>query len=74
MNVNELIELLKDYPSEMRLVVNGYEGGYNDITHVKQINIHLNVHPEWFYGAHDVTKDPSGLPVILIEGIRETEG
>jgi len=73
MKVKELIEILIDFPPDMRVVVDGYEGGYNDVTNIKQISIHLNIHPEWFYGAHEITKDPSGLPVILIEGKRETE-
>lgn len=29
MTVNELIEQLRDYPPDMRVVVNGYEGGEN---------------------------------------------
>ena len=30
MTVNELIEQLKNYPGDMRVLVPGYEGGYND--------------------------------------------
>jgi hypothetical protein len=35
MNVEELIKYLQAYPSHARVVVPGYEGGYDDITHVK---------------------------------------
>ena len=30
MTVNELIEQLKNYPADMRVLTLGYEGGYND--------------------------------------------
>ena len=32
MLVGELIELLHEYPTDMRVVVNGYENGYDDLT------------------------------------------
>ena len=31
MTVNELIEQLKNYPGDMRVLTLGYEGGLNDI-------------------------------------------
>lgn len=32
MNVCELIRLLGNYPADMRVVVNGYEEGYDDVS------------------------------------------
>ena len=32
MLVRELIEALRQYPAELRVVVNGYEEGYDDLT------------------------------------------
>ncbi len=32
MTVKELVELLNKYPDDLRVVVNGYEDGYDDIS------------------------------------------
>lgn len=32
MTVKELMELLEKYPDDLRVVVNGYEAGYDDIS------------------------------------------
>ena len=32
MTVNELLQLLKGYPPDLRVVVNGYEEGYDDLS------------------------------------------
>lgn len=32
MTVKELMELLEKYPDDLRVVVNGYEDGYDDIS------------------------------------------
>jgi hypothetical protein len=55
MNVQQLIEELQKHPPEMRVIVSGYEGGYNDLDSPKQTSIRLNVHePDlWYYGRHD---------------------
>ena len=38
MLVSELIELLREYPSDLLVVVNGYEEGYDDLS-PRQISI-----------------------------------
>jgi hypothetical protein len=59
--VAQLIKLLQSQPEDMRVVVDGYEGGYSDVKPQKliQIPISLNVHPDdqWYYGNHG---DPEG--------------
>lgn len=54
MTVEELIEHLSRYPSELRVVVNGYEDGFDDVAaeRIRVINIELNTGGEWFYGRH----------------------
>ena len=32
MNVRDMIDLLRRYPEDMRVVVNGYEQGYDDLS------------------------------------------
>ena len=53
MNVAELKELLNEYPDTARVVVDGYEGGVNDITGAELIKIKLNANTEWYYGKHE---------------------
>jgi hypothetical protein len=54
MTVNELIEQLKNYPGDMRVLTLGYEGGYNDID-LKTNNIVFNYNDKdtWYYGPHE---------------------
>jgi hypothetical protein len=55
MNVQQLIEELQKHPPEMRVIVKGYEGGYDDLDSPEQRSIRLNVHsPEnWYFGRHE---------------------
>ena len=53
MNVNQLIKRLQMYPPDLRVVVRGYEGGYNDVDIFENLKIVLNYHEEWYYGKHE---------------------
>ncbi|MGB4599554.1 MAG: hypothetical protein WBI04_06205 [Trichlorobacter sp.] len=53
MTVSELIEALKNYPPDARVVVLGYESGYDDITLIKQVAILPEDNPSWFNGRYD---------------------
>ena len=50
MTVKELAELLEKYPDDLRVVVNGYEDGYDDIAperiSVKKIQLDTKTH-DW---------------------------
>ena len=52
MTVGELIQELSKYPSNQRVVISGYEGGFVDVTSVHNVEIMLNVLDEWYYGPH----------------------
>ena len=54
MNVKELIEVLGEYPAEMRVVVQGYEDGYDDVSasSVQQRHVKLNAGKERWEGDH----------------------
>ena len=49
MTVNELIQLLAKHPPDLRVVVNGYENGYDDLTpeqlSVTRIALNTGKHP-----------------------------
>lgn len=57
MNIRELIETLSQFDPETRVVVAGYENGFNDITQIQPCEIRLNVHQDWFYGSHGKADD-----------------
>lgn len=53
MKVKDLIEQLKQFDPDMRVVRHGYEGGYQDVGYVSESDLALNVHDEWWYGPHE---------------------
>ncbi|UBF24179.1 hypothetical protein K9N68_20965 [Kovacikia minuta CCNUW1] len=57
MNIRELIETLSQFDPETRVVVAGYEGGFNDITQIQPCEIRLNMYQDWFYGSHGKADD-----------------
>lgn len=56
MTVKELMELLNKYPDDLRVVVNGYEDGYDDISperiFTRKIQLDAGTH-DW-EGQHNV--------------------
>jgi hypothetical protein len=70
MTVNELIEQLKNYPGDMRVLTLGYEGGYND-TQLKteEIVFNFSQNDAWYYGPHECVKftdEQTGTPCVII--------
>ena len=61
MTVQQLIELLATYPAELRVVVNGYEDGFDDVTperiSVARIELDSGKHP--WEGRHMAPGDRS---------------
>lgn len=55
MTVKELIALLQEHPPEMRVIVEGYEYGVNDLKAIREAPIKLNVRGKetWWAGRHD---------------------
>lgn len=67
MTVNELIEALKHYPGDMRVLIPGY-GGYNDVK-LKTEEIVFNFSKAWYYGPHECVKftdEKTGTPCLII--------
>jgi hypothetical protein len=71
MTVNELIEQLKNYPSDMRVLTLGYEGGLNDID-VKWDSVVFDVNSKdtWYIGNHEYARmvdgNPDGTECVII--------
>lgn len=57
MTVKELIEKLKEFDENMRVVVAGYEGGVDDAELANAVKIKLNQNTEWYYGKHEISDD-----------------
>jgi hypothetical protein len=56
MTVNELIEMLKNYPGDTRVLTLGYEGGLDDID-VKWDDVVFNTNTDtWYIGKHDYAR------------------
>lgn len=72
MTVGEMIAALKAFDPSLRIVSDGYEGGYHDCEGASEILLALNVHPEWYYGDHDeagswgVSEDAPTEQVIVV--------
>ena len=60
MTIADLVEVLRNYPPDLRVVVNGYEDGYDDLApeQVAPVKIALNTGKYQWEGQHG---DPSGL-------------
>ena len=73
--VAELIERLQQFPPETRVVVAGYEDGFNDIAWVDGLDIALNVHTEDYYGAHENAEDAKDgfevVPAVALRGYNQ---
>ena len=54
MTVEELVQVLQDYPADMPVVVDGYEEGYDDLEQdlISVKEIRLDVDNEWWEGRH----------------------
>ena len=67
MNVGELIEALKQYPAEMRVVVLGEENGFDDVEGFLKEPIKFNVGRPWRDGRFGrCIKEESEETVLLI--------
>ncbi len=59
MTVAELMSILQDHAADLRVVVNGYEDGYDDLSpeQLRVVKISLNTGKHPWEGAHG---DPAG--------------
>ncbi len=59
MTVGELIELLGSFPPALRVVVDGYEEGYDDLTsdRILKTKIDLNAGTRSWQGQHGDSRD-----------------
>ena len=53
MKVSELIERLQTYRQDARVVVQGYENGYDDIINVKEVMTKPTANSQWYDGKYE---------------------
>jgi hypothetical protein len=55
MRVKNLIDLLQKEDPEMRVIIDGYEGGYDEVKKILHVEIIPNVGKKdaWWYGEFD---------------------
>lgn len=57
MKVKDLIEVLSQYDPELPILVEGYEGGCNDVDLIEEIEVIKDVNTAWYYGRHEKVRD-----------------
>ena len=62
MTVDKLIQLLEKFPPDLRVVVNGYENGYDDLTpeRLSVVRIALNMGKHQWEGQHEEANGHTG--------------
>ncbi|NBW18667.1 MAG: hypothetical protein EBR82_62915 [Caulobacteraceae bacterium] len=74
MTVAELIEQLKSYPADMRVLTLGYEGGYNDIRlNTDEVVFNFSKNDAWYYGPHECVKftdSDTGTKCVIITRVK----
>ena len=74
MTVSELIEQLKNYPSDMRVLTLGYEGGYNDMAlKTALVVFNYSKNDAWYYGPHEhirFTEEDQGTNCLIVTRVK----
>lgn len=68
MNAKQLIELLQHIPPETKVVVRGYEDGYNDIQQLKPVKIIYNSASKWYYGEYLTAEAEESINAVELFG------
>jgi hypothetical protein len=71
MTAQELIQLLQNLPPHTKIVVRGYEDGYNDILRLNEVKIKPNADAEWYDGEYIDTNDAEATLAIDLFGVNQ---
>lgn len=69
MNCSELIALLSSFPPLARVIMDGYESGFNDVTKLELVNIKADANPDVdCFGLHLIdNKGPTTEAAVWIQ-------
>jgi len=68
MTAQQLIQQLQTVPPDTKVVVRGYEDGYNDILKLKTIKIKLKPKSYIWEGEYEDSTDNDGIEAINLYG------
>lgn len=68
MKAKDLILKLQQLDPDTKVVVRGYEDGYNDIFSLKPVKIKIAENGEWYYGEYEDSTDADAIEAIDIFG------
>ena len=68
MDVRSLIHHLQTLPPETKVVVRGYEDGYNDILQLKQVSIMPKVNAFFWDGEYEESSDANAIDAVELYG------
>lgn len=71
MTAAELIEELKSIQPDMKIVIRGYEDGYNDILELKTVKIKHVTDSHWYDGEYDDSTDENAIDAVDLFGKNE---
>ena len=66
MKVRELIEALKQFPGDMPVLTDGYEGGFEEIRPPKIIEVKHEPQKPSYDGEYQDTEDKSGVSIKAV--------
>jgi len=64
--IKDLKILLNQYDENTLVCVEGYEGGFSDIGHLKEALLELNINQEDYMGPHEETGKGNVKAVLLL--------
>ncbi len=68
MTTLQLIQLLQSFPPSTKVVVRGYENGYNDILKLIEIKIKPNAESAWYNGEYEESKEADAIYAVNLFG------
>lgn len=68
MTAEELIKHLQLLPPQTKIVVRGYENGYNDVINLTPRKIKLNADSDWYDGEYIDSKETDAVEAIDLFG------
>lgn len=68
MTVAELIIGLNQAPPNAKVIVRGYENGYNDILKLRSLFVRQNPEANWYDGEYEESEATGGIEAIEIYG------
>ncbi|MDD4143913.1 MAG: hypothetical protein PHN68_04695 [Prolixibacteraceae bacterium] len=63
-----LIKYLQQIHPDTKIVVRGYEDGYNDNLKLRKVRIKYYPDAEWYYGVYSDSKDTDSMDAVDLYG------